>query len=103
MFDCTSIGYGLWANANDNIYFPTYQRNITLEELLEQHIPKLITIEKSSDSGWCDRMISVGKFAKKIRSLALDKLFSRQGGKSEGRRQLHWWTSFIEGIFDIVW
>mmetsp|Transcript_27274 Transcript_27274/g.47280 ORF Transcript_27274/g.47280 Transcript_27274/m.47280 type:complete len:353 (+) Transcript_27274:211-1269(+) len=61
---------------------------------------------EQANKKWCDSekdgKISVGEFANKIRRLPFAKLFSRHGKRSNGRRQSHWWTSFIERIFDIV-
>lgn len=112
-----SIGYGLWVNANKRIEFPKYRKNVTWEELVERNVPKSSTAKPpyfprygNNISGqmlrWCDSendgMISVGEFTDKIHSLTFAKLFSWTEQKCDDGGKSHWWTSFIQRIFDIV-
>mmetsp|Transcript_11524 Transcript_11524/g.24619 ORF Transcript_11524/g.24619 Transcript_11524/m.24619 type:complete len:178 (+) Transcript_11524:2429-2962(+) len=112
-----SIGYGLWVNANKRIEFPKYKKNVTWEELVERNVPKSSTAKAPHFPGygknisgqvlrWCDSendgMISVGEFTDKIHSLTFAKLFSwtEKGCDNEGKS--HWWTSYIQRIFNII-
>ena len=95
-----SIGYGLYANANQRMFLPSYKRNATLEEL-SGYQDKYNT----NDSSWCEsdnngRKISIGVFAKALHRIPFTMLFSLINGKRKSR---HWWASIIERIFDIVW
>ena len=95
-----SIGYGLWVNANQRMFFPSYKRNVTLEELSGYQ-----DVYNTNDSRWCEsdnnkRKISIGGFANALHWIPFTMLFSIASGK---RKSSHWWTSIIERIFDIVW
>ena len=96
-----SIGYGLYTNANQRMFFPSYKRNVTLEELSGDQ-----DLYNTNDSRWCESdnnnggKISIGGFAKALNWIPFSMLFSLISGKRKSR---HWWTSIIERIFDIAW
>ena len=96
-----SIGYGLYANANQRMFFPSYKRNVTLGEISGYQDPY-----NTNDNRWCEsdnngRKISIGGFTKALHWIPFSMLFSFM---SHGKRKSsHWWTSIIERIFDIVW
>ena len=113
-----SIGYGLWANAKDKIYFPTHKQNVTLEELFEDQIMPKQTRKRSflhnlygpeqEDDRWCDsesgtQKISVGEFANRIGRLPFAMFMPKRRKSCDARHQLHWWSSFIAQVFGIVW
>lgn len=93
------IGYGLYTNANQRLFFPSYKRNVTLEELLGyQDLYNTNGCDDESDIN--GRKISIGRFANALHWIPLTMLFSIASGE---RMSHHWWTSIIEKIFDIVW
>ena len=109
-FCFNSMGYGLWVNANDKIHFPTYRRNVTLEELLEpRHASSDVNGTNYSfgdnyrDCDPVNEKLSVGEFANKIRALPFANLFSRPKKRHDCKGSTHWWSSFINDVFDIVW
>jgi len=94
------IGYGLYTNANQRMFFPSYKRNVSLEELSGYQ-----ELYNTNDSKWCKsdnngRKISIGRFTNALRWIPFSMLFSIASGK---RKYHNWWTSIIERIFDIVW
>ena len=94
------IGYGLYTNANQRMFFPSYKRNVSLEELSGYQ-----DLYNTKDSRWCksnnnERKSSLGRFANALHWIPFTMLFSIASGK---RKSPHWWASIIEMIFDIVW
>ena len=94
------IGYGLYTNANQKMFFPSYKRNVSLEELSDYQ-----DLYNTNDNRWCEsdnsgRKISIGRFANALHWIPFSMLFSLINGKRKSR---HWWTFIIERIFDIVW
>lgn len=114
-----SIGYGLWVNANDKIYFPNYKQNVTLEELSEdQTMPKqkknsflgnLYGPEQEANGRWCDlesssmQKLSVGEYAIRIARLPFAMFMPRRRKSCNASHQSHWWSSFVANVFDVVW
>ena len=81
-----SIGYGLYASANQRIFFPSYKRNVTLEELSGDQ-----DLYNTSDSRWCESdnnnggKISIGRFANALHWIPFTVLFSLISGKRKSR------------------
>ena len=95
-----SIGYGLYINANQRMFFPSYNRNVSLEELSWYQ-----DLYHTNDSRWCKsddngEKISIGRFANVLHWIPFSIIFSFKSGKGKSS---HWWTSIIEKIFDVVW
>lgn len=116
-----SIGYGLWVNAKHKIHFPRYQKDVTMEALMKENtfdnengefislLPNWVQ-KKYADSKkrrqLCESndnetKISVGEIVNELFSSSFVKDFFSGRTKSNGRK-VHWWTSVVQRIFDVV-